>query len=106
MCIRDRSLFAVLKVDPQLGRVFVAEEAQTGAASPLVILSDRLWHRRFAADPKIVGKQIRMDGRDATVVGVMPKGFWYPNPFSEFWVPLAPTRFQLQGSGRLFAVAG
>jgi len=100
------SLFAVLKVDPQLGRVFVAEEAQTGAASPLVILSDRLWHRRFAADPKIIGKQIRLDGRDATVVGVMPKGFWYPNPFSEFWVPLAPTRFQLQGSGRLFAVAG
>jgi putative ABC transport system permease protein len=100
------SLFGVLKVEPQLGRVFEAGEAQTGSPSPLVILSDRLWHRRFAADPEIVGKQIRMDGRDATVIGVMPKGFWYPNPFSEFWVPLAPTRFQLQGSGRLFAVLG
>jgi len=100
------SLFDTLKVQPQVGRLFVAEEAQTDQPAPVIVLSDRLWQRRFAGDPDIVGKEIRLNGRSLKVIGVMPRGFWYPIEKAEFWVPLAFTRFQLKGSARLFAVTG
>jgi putative ABC transport system permease protein len=100
------SLFDVLKVQPHLGRLFLEEEAQIGMTAPVIILSHRLWQRRFAADSKIIGKEIRMNGRNLKVIGVMPPGFWYPNKDTEFWIPFAPTRFQLEGSGRLYLAAG
>jgi len=100
------SLFDTLRVQPQLGRLFLNEEAQVGKAAPVIVLSHRLWQRRFACDPDILGKQIRLNGRDLKVVGVMPRGFWYPMENSEFWVPLAFNRFQLGGSARLFMVTG
>jgi putative ABC transport system permease protein len=100
------SLLATLKVQPQLGRLFLDDEAQTGSAASVIVLSDRLWQRRFAGDPEIVGKQIRLNGRSVKVIGVMPRGFWYPIEKSEFWVPLAFNRYQLEGSARLFAVTG
>jgi predicted permease len=98
------SLFDTLRVQPQLGRLFLDEESQIGIAAPVIILSHQLWERRFAGDPGILGKQIRLNGRNLKVIGVMPPGFWYPNENSEFWVPLAFTRFQLEGSARLFTV--
>jgi putative ABC transport system permease protein len=100
------SLFDTLRVHPQLGRLFVNEEAQVEMVAPVVILSHRLWQRRFAGDPGILGKQIRMNGRNLKVIGVMPPGLVYPNENSEFWVPLAFTRFQLEASARLFTVTG
>ena len=98
------SLFETLKVQPALGRVFLEEEATIGTATPVVILSHRLWQRRFGADPRILGRQIRMNGRNRTVVGVMPAGFWYPNETKEYWIPLPFTASQIQGSERLFSV--
>jgi putative ABC transport system permease protein len=100
------SLLATLNVQPQLGRLFNDDEAQAGRPASVVILSERLWQRRFAGDPEIIGKQIRLNGRSVKVIGVMPRGFWYPIEKSEFWVPLAFTRYQLEGSARLFAVTG
>jgi putative ABC transport system permease protein len=100
------SLFDTLGVHPRLGRGLRQDEAQTGMPARVVILSDRLWQRRFHGDPDIVGKTIRMNGKEVKVVGVMPPGFWYPIENSEYWVPLAFTRFQLEASGRLFMVTG
>jgi len=100
------SLFNVLKVEPELGRVFNDDEAPVGSPKPVIILSHHLWERRFGADSAIIGKRIRMDGRDLEIIGVMPQGFWYPNLNSEFWIPFSPTRYQLESSGRLFNVAG
>ncbi len=100
------SMFSVLQVRPQLGRVLTESDAASGMPAPIVVLSDKLWQRRFAGDPSIVGKQIRMNGRMLKVVGVMPHGFWYPADNGEFWVPLAPTPFQLEASARLFHVIG
>ena len=100
------SLFDTLGVHPRLGRGLRQDEAQTGMPARVVILSDRLWQRRFHGDPDIVGKAIRMNGKEVKVVGVMPRGFWYPIENSEYWVPLAFTRFQLEASGRLFMVTG
>ena len=54
----------------------------------VVILSDRLWRSRFAADPNIIGRDIRLDGTPRTVVGVMPAGFRFPSQ-SDIWVPMA-----------------
>lgn len=65
--------FAVLGVNPALGRFLTAEDDQPGH-DKVVVLSDPFW-RRLGSDPAIVGRQIRADGELVTVVGVMPAGF-------------------------------
>ena len=77
--------FALLRVQPALGRSFAAEEEQPGR-EPVAILGDRLWRRRFQADPRIVGKTFLVDGKSTQIVGVMPPGFRYPDD-SEMWTP-------------------
>src|SRR5437016_12197322 len=69
-----------------MGRDFSAEDNKPGAEKTL-ILGDEIWRRDFAADPNIVGQSIRINGKAATIIGVMPKGFKFP--FSEeLWTPL------------------
>jgi predicted permease len=63
--------FSILGVQPLLGRTFTAQEDQPGGA-PVVLLGERLWRRRFAADPRVVGQAVMLDGAPYTVVGVMP----------------------------------
>jgi putative ABC transport system permease protein len=72
------NLFQVLGVKPMLGRVFLEDEDKPGATTLPVILSETLWRSRFAGDPKIVGKNLELDGRSVTVVGVMPASFRFP----------------------------
>jgi putative ABC transport system permease protein len=79
------SLFTILGVSPRLGRTFSSEEAEQGH-DRVVILGHSLWQRAFGADPQIVGKELTIDGRNCTVIGVMPQGFDYPAP-SELWTP-------------------
>ena len=71
------SLFPVLQSFPRVGRAFMEEEEQPGA-QPVVVLSDRLWKRRFDTDPQIRDKTIRIDGIEHEVIGVMPPGFEFP----------------------------
>jgi hypothetical protein len=66
--------FAVFRVEPLIGRTFTPSD-DTSGAEPVVVLSHRVWHHRFAGDPKIVGRTIRLDGVNVTVVGVMPESF-------------------------------
>ena len=66
--------FSILKVKPQLGRTFGPDEDRPGAA-PVAVISDSLWHRRFAANPAIIGATLSFDGQLWTVIGVMPPGF-------------------------------
>jgi putative ABC transport system permease protein len=84
----------LLGVDPLHGRHFTEEEEQFGGPR-VVILSYGLWQRRFGGDPAIVGKSIRLDGLDQTVVGVMPERFKLYLPAEAFlitdaqiWKPL------------------
>jgi putative ABC transport system permease protein len=70
-------LLPALGVAPALGRYFSPEEDQPGRTHVL-ILSDDVWRRRFGADPEIIGKTVRADQEDFTVVGVMPPGFNFP----------------------------
>ncbi|HKO61518.1 MAG TPA: ABC transporter permease, partial [Pyrinomonadaceae bacterium] len=82
------SLFPILGVPPQLGRWFTPEEDQANA-NRVVMLSHRLWQRRFGGDPNIVGKALTMSGQSVTVVGVMPAHFRFYTPEDELWVPIA-----------------
>jgi len=84
------NLFSLLGVEPQLGRVFATEEDQPGS-NHVVVLSDHLWRRRFAADKSIVGKTLSLNGEAFTVVGVMPARFEFPTRDDELWVPMAFT---------------
>jgi len=81
------NLFSMLGVQPQFGRNFLPEEGQPGRDHE-VILSYGIWRRVFAANPKIVGTTIRIDGAPYSVVGIMPEGFAYPSE-AEIWGPLA-----------------
>ncbi|MCY4121222.1 MAG: ABC transporter permease [Acidobacteria bacterium] len=80
------SLFPLLRAAPLLGRLFLDEEARTGAER-VALLSHGAWTRRFASDPAIVGATIGLDGDPHLVVGVLAEGFHFPTPDSEFWTP-------------------
>jgi putative ABC transport system permease protein len=69
-----------------LGRDFLPEDIQPGR-NHVVLLSNRLWRQRYGADPGIVGRDIRMDGRPYTVIGVMPAGSSDRLP-ADLWIPL------------------
>ena len=71
------SFFATLKVHPALGRGFGSETDRKGAGHE-VILTDRIWKREFAGDPRILGQTITLDGRTYSVVGVLPASFRFP----------------------------
>jgi putative ABC transport system permease protein len=81
------NFFATLGVQPHLGRDFLAEEGQPGKNQEL-ILSYGLWERRYASDPQILGKIVKVDGKPFTIVGVMDKGFDFPLS-AEAWLPIA-----------------
>ena len=87
------NFFAVIGVQPVLGRVFRSEEGQEQAQT--VIISNDLWKKRFKGDPNVLGKTFRIRGIDSTVVGVMPAGFeafeqWYQGKSVDVWEPANP----------------
>jgi predicted permease len=83
-------MFSLLAVNPALGRTFHAGEDQTGS-DHVVVLSHRLWQRRFGGDRGVIGQQITFDGESYTIIGVMPEEFQFA-PFwatrAELWTPL------------------
>ncbi|HET6851494.1 MAG TPA: ABC transporter permease [Pyrinomonadaceae bacterium] len=93
------NLFPLLGVEPQIGRVFTAAEDQPGAQR-VVLLSYRLWQRRFGGDPSIVGKALTINGESYIVVGVMPASFQFPTSDDEAWVPIAFTQQEASNRGR------
>jgi predicted permease len=84
------SLFSVLSTQPALGRSFTDAEAQPGA-DPVVVLSHATWRARFDADPGILERTIRLDGKPYRVIGVMPEGFFFPSRDTALWVPFVWT---------------
>ena len=100
-------LFPMLGTDPMLGRLFVSGEDKEGASRE-VILSYKLWQRRFSSDPNVLGRPIVLDGNGYVIVGVMPKEFQFA-PFwatkAQLWVPgvFGPGVHAGGGSLRIFA---
>jgi predicted permease len=81
------NLFRVLGVSPLLGRDFLDADEKPGAPA-VVMLSYSLWQSRYGGDAGIVGRQVRVDAKPATVIGVMPENFSYPRR-EVVWVPAA-----------------
>ncbi|HZP05788.1 MAG TPA: ABC transporter permease [Terracidiphilus sp.] len=75
------NFFQVLGVRPAMGRLFTPDDARNGTP-PVIVLSDAWWRRQFNADPDIIGKTFDMNGRQTTVIGVLPAGFDFGAVFS------------------------
>jgi predicted permease len=86
--IVSASYFPILGIQPAVGRWFLPEEDRTPDASPVAVISYKLWQRRFASDPSLLGKTIKINERDFTVVGIMPQGFEGISGAIEIWVPM------------------
>ena len=76
------NIFHLLGVNAIIGRTFAADETQA------LVLSHEYWRSHFAADPKIIGKTLGLDGKPYTVIGVASAGLEFPNPNTQAWVPL------------------
>ena len=94
------NLFSLLQVTPIAGRVFMPNEGGDGVR--VVVISERLWQRRFNSSPSIIGSQITLNDALHTVVGIMPASFKFPLPFfnihgqfagsAEIWKPISIQR--------------
>lgn len=80
------SLFEVLAVEPFLGRVFAGGDDRPGA-EPVAIVSHGLW-QDLGGTPDVVGRVLNLGGVARTIVGVMPRGFWFPDPAVRIWTPV------------------
>jgi putative ABC transport system permease protein len=82
--------FSTLGVGPVMGRAFTDEE-MSPPASRVAILTDVVWRRRFGGDPAAIGRNIRVDGVDRVVVGVLPPAFRFLSSRARVYIPLAST---------------
>src|SRR5213594_3943200 len=78
--------FKIINVSPIMGRDFTVEDNKPGAEK-VTILGNEIWKRDFNGDPNIVGQGVRINGKAATVIGVMPPNFKFPSS-EELWTPL------------------
>lgn len=85
-------LFGLLGVEPILGRAFRPDEARAGG-SGVVILSESFWRRVYGGNPAAIGRLLTLEGRDYTIVGVMPARFAVPFEDTRLWIPaqVSPT---------------
>ena len=109
------SYFSMLGVTPQIGRLYGPQDFVPGFA-PEAVISDGLWRRAYGADPKVLGRSIRIDNDPLTIIGVLPRGFRHPGPTTSgdaevfgaggfsgdpFPPPIRGNRVLVSGIGRL-----
>ncbi len=82
------SLFPMLGVKPELGRLFSAEEDVLGRNN-VVLLTHKIWQEQFGADPRIVGQKITLDEKPYLVTGVLPESFSFGHTAYDLWIPMA-----------------
>src|SRR5215471_12803972 len=103
------SLFPLLGIEPIKGRTFAREEEGIGH-DDVIVISERLWNRRFNSDPMLVGKTLLLNGRSYTVIGIMPANFEFPIPIFglqgnvfadrvDIWKPVAFTKNEMEQRG-------
>jgi len=93
------NFFQVLGVKPAMGRLFNADDARNGAA-PVIVLSNAWWRSQFNADPEIVGKALDINGKQTTVIGVLPASFDFGAVFAPGTRVDAVTPLDLYGPAR------
>ena len=90
----NADLFPLLGAAPVIGRGFLPDEDKPGDSGRVVILSQELYQKRFNSDPNVVNQSLVLDGRNYTIVGVMPRAFQFPiqNEPVELWTTVALDR--------------
>ena len=73
-----------------MGRALLESDDDPGAAR-VAVISDRLWRRRFHADPRVIGRAITVSEEVFTIAGIMPREFAFPSSEVELWLPLRVT---------------
>jgi hypothetical protein len=98
------NFFRVLDVTPQLGRDFRDDEDEVPGRDAVVVLAPGFWEREFARDPSVVGRVVRLNGAEFTVIGVAPDSFPGLQLFQrpDFYVPLAMARLFTRGEKSFF----
>ena len=94
----------VFGVQPVLGTWFSEADDPATAARKLV-LGHRLWQQRFGSDPAVIGRLVRVDGQEATVIGVMPEGFEILESEAQFWTPSRWSEATMASPSRMLVVA-
>jgi predicted permease len=99
-------LFAVLGVPPLSGRTITPDDDRETAA-PTVVISERLWRARFAADPHALGTTVILNDAPRVIVGIMPRTFEFPTRTVDFWMPFqfAPDAYADRSNVYLQSVA-
>jgi putative ABC transport system permease protein len=84
------NLFPLMKVEPTIGRSFRPEEDQVPGRDAVVVLGRTMWEQAFGSDPDVLGRTVRINGVECTVIGVAPEGFTGMNQYvrSDFFVPM------------------
>ena len=88
------NLFPMLGIRPQAGRLLLDEEDRPGR-DQVVVITDELWRRRFAADPAAIGRKIQLNGRAYQIVGVLPADFHFPKLSQLFALTISEERPQI-----------
>ena len=96
--------FEMLHIRPVLGRGFLSGDDKPGAA-PVVVIGYGIWQERYAGSPDVLGRQVRINEKPATIVGVMPKGFKFPATV-DMWESLVPTPDMEKRTNRPLALFG
>ncbi len=96
-------LFPALGIQPMIGRLFSAFDYRAGERARAVVISHSLWQRRFGGDPAVLNKELRLNGRPWTIIGVMPPYFPLFPDAVDYWLPMALER-PAENSSRFFMV--
>jgi predicted permease len=91
-------IFSMLHTEPVLGRAFRTSD-ELAEADPVLVLAYGVWQERYAHLPSAIGRKVRVNGKPATIIGVMPNGFRFPTGV-DLWMPLAPTSDLLKRQNR------
>jgi len=95
--------FEFLGIPPLLGRAITPEDAKPGAP-PVFVLSYKVWQKKFAGDPSIVGRTFTMNDKPTTLIGIMPKRFaWWG---ADLWMPTSIDRSETGPTARYFFMLG
>ena len=102
------NFFTALGLTPATGRLFLPGEGEHPGAELIVVLGHSYWRKRFGGSPRVVGRQIRLDGKTARIVGVVPKGFYglYAGAEMDCYLPLNSMAVRFGEGNRFFTNRG